>query len=58
MLDEGTPSPNDLVDHGVAVAQAGQAARTSPDTVRTDDTPKVRFWATVGEEPEVELALV
>ena len=34
------------------------AARTSPYTVRTDDAPKVRFCATVGEEPEVEVALV
>ncbi len=34
------------------------AARTSPYTVRTDNTPRVRFSATVGEEPEVEVALV
>ena len=33
-------------------------ARTSPYTVRTDDTLKVRFSATVGEESEVELILV
>ena len=26
--------------------------------VRTDNAPKVRFCATVGEEPEIELALV
>jgi hypothetical protein len=50
--------PQRLVDHGVAVMQAGQAAPTSPYTVRTDDTLKVRFSATVGEEPEVEVALV
>jgi hypothetical protein len=25
---------------------------------RTDNAPKVRFCATVGEEPEIELALV
>jgi hypothetical protein len=31
---------------------------TSPYTVQTDDAPKVRFWATVGEESEIELALV
>jgi hypothetical protein len=33
------------------------AARTFPCTVRTDDTLKVRFSATVGEEPEVEATL-
>ena len=27
-------------------------------TVRTDNAPKVRFSATLGKEPEVELALV
>ncbi len=26
-------------------------------TVRNDNTPKVRFSATLGQEPEVELAL-
>jgi hypothetical protein len=30
----------------------------SPTTVRADNTPKVRFSATVGEEPEIELGLV
>ena len=34
-----------------------QAARTSPSTVRTDNTSKIRFCATLGEESEVELAL-
>jgi hypothetical protein len=29
-----------------------------PLTVRTDNAPKVRFSATLGEEPEGELALV
>ena len=33
-------------------------ARTFLSTVRTDNAPKVRFSATVGEEPEVEVALV
>jgi hypothetical protein len=33
-------------------------ASTSPCTVRTDDALKVRFLATVGEEPEIEVALV
>ena len=37
--------------------QAGWAARTSPYTARTDIAPKVRFCATVGEEPEVEVGL-
>jgi hypothetical protein len=37
--------------------RACRAARTSPYTVRTDNTPKVFFSATLGEEPEVELAL-
>ena len=36
----------------------GSVPRTSPYTVRTDDTPKIRFSATVGEEPEVEVALL
>ncbi len=27
-----------------------------PCTVRTDKAPKVRFFATLGQEPEVELA--
>ncbi len=31
--------------------------RSSPYTVRTGNALKVRFWATVGEEPEVEVAL-
>ena len=31
--------------------------RSPPYTVRTDDALKVRFSATVGEEPEIELAL-
>jgi hypothetical protein len=35
-----------------------KAARTSSSGVRTDNTPKVRFSATVGKEPEVEVALV
>ncbi len=29
-----------------------------PYTVQTDDTLKVRFSATVGEEPEIEVGLV
>jgi hypothetical protein len=35
-----------------------EAERSCPYTVRTDNAPKVRFSATVGEEPEVDLALV
>jgi hypothetical protein len=38
------------------LAQAG-AASTSPYTVRTDDAPRLRFSATLDEEPEVEVAL-
>jgi hypothetical protein len=33
-------------------------ARLRPSTTRTDYTQKVRFSATVGEEPEVEVGLV
>jgi hypothetical protein len=33
-------------------------ARSHPYTVRTDDALKVRFSATLGEEPEVEVGLV
>jgi hypothetical protein len=29
-----------------------------PSTVRTDNAPKVRFSATLGQEPEIEVALV
>jgi hypothetical protein len=35
-----------------------RAARTSPYTVRTDDASKVRFFVTVGEEPEIEVGPV
>jgi hypothetical protein len=34
-----------------------QAAHASSSSVRTDNHLKVRFSATVGGEPEVELAL-
>jgi hypothetical protein len=34
------------------------AARPSPGAVRTDNTLKIRFSATLGREPEVDLALV
>jgi hypothetical protein len=34
------------------------AAYTSPQALRTDNAPKLRFCATLGQEPEVELALV
>ncbi len=39
-----------------AVSRLG--ARTSLSTVRTDNAPKVRFSATLSQEPEVKLALV
>jgi hypothetical protein len=32
--------------------------RYRPYTVRTDDALKIRFSATLGEEPEIEVALV
>jgi hypothetical protein len=38
--------------------EGAQAARASSSSVRTDDTLKVRFSATVGEEPEIEVELV
>ena len=34
-----------------------RVTKSHPYTLRTDDTFRVRFSATVGEEPEVELAL-
>jgi hypothetical protein len=34
------------------------AVRTSSSTVRTDHILKLRFSATLGEEPEVDVALV
>jgi hypothetical protein len=34
------------------------AASSHPSTVRADNVSKVRFSATLGEEPEVKLALV
>ncbi len=34
------------------------AARPSLTTVRTDNAPKVRFSATLGEELEIELLVV
>lgn len=40
------------------VWDAARAVRNSPSTVRTDNTPKIRFSAMLGEELEVELELV
>ena len=37
---------------------AGWVSITCPCTVRTDNALKVRFSATLGEEPEVEVGLV
>lgn len=31
--------------------------KSFPYTVRTDNTPKVRFFDTLGEEPQIEVAL-
>ncbi len=42
----------------LARAYEPQRALTSSSGVRNGNTPKVRFSATVGKEPEVELALV
>ncbi len=50
-------APN-LKDEMSTETQAVGRARTSPCTVRTDDTLRVRFSATVGEELEIEVALV
>ncbi len=58
------PRPNFLLlfTRGVEVAcpetQAMVSVRFSPYTVRTGNALKERFWATMGEKPEVELALV
>jgi hypothetical protein len=39
--------------------RAWRAGTARFSTVRTDNTLKVRFWATLGhKEPEIELALV
>ena len=35
-----------------------KAARSAPDDSRTYNGPKVHFFATIGEEPEVEVELV
>lgn len=35
-----------------------QAARFSQSTVQTDNTLKVRFSTTIGEEPEIDLEVV
>ena len=43
--------------HNIARGEA-QAALTTPCNRRSDNAPRLRFSATVGEELEVELALV
>ncbi len=43
-------------ESGVALGLA--VIMVVPSGIRTGNHPKVRFSATVGEEPEVELALV
>jgi hypothetical protein len=51
------------ITHGLAIWRKHVAvltarlfgARSHTYTVRTDNTPKVRFSATLGEEPEVEV---
>ena len=42
----------------LAGAYESQRAPTSSSTVRTDNQPKVRFWVTGGEKPDVELGLI
>ena len=44
----------------IAYRCSGEKTRRSccfPKVVQTDNAPKVRFSATLGEEPQVELAL-
>jgi hypothetical protein len=38
-------------------SDGAQSARAFSSGVRNENTPKIRFSATVGEEPEIELAL-
>ena len=40
------------------ISNRPQAARTSVPTVRAENAPTVRFYATLGQKPETELALV
>jgi hypothetical protein len=45
--------------HSAVYASEGQLSTLpAPYSVRTDNAPKVRFSAMVGEEPEIELELV
>jgi hypothetical protein len=39
-------------------SHSGRFGASHISTVRTDNTPKVRFSATVGEELEIEVAMV
>ena len=41
-----------------SVLSSTAGSTLSPYAVRTDDTPKVRFSVTVGQEAEVEVTLV
>ena len=59
-VEQPRPSFLLLFTRGVEVACPKTQAMGSallPYTVRTGNALKVRFWATVGEEPEVEVAL-
>jgi hypothetical protein len=49
--------PNRLERRGEGIAQS-PVLTLRPSTTRTDYTQKVRFSATLGEEPEVEVGLV
>jgi hypothetical protein len=55
--NEGVPGSSKEPRAG-APQEAWQAARISSSSVRTDNHPKVCFWAAVGEEPEIEVMLV
>jgi hypothetical protein len=56
----GSTIMNSAVVEGVLseTLAAGTTHFLRLSTVRTGNHLKVRFWATVGEEPEVEVALV
>ncbi len=47
-----------LIDGLGEHARRVRVASSCLSTIRTDNAPKVRFSATLGEEPEVEVGLV
>jgi hypothetical protein len=58
----GASHPSGCIDdHGIGSLRElgwGWAGRTSRGVIRTNNAPKVRFSATLGKEPEIELGLV